>query len=96
MIAIEGAVVGRREVAEEIMGKTVDGDQGRFKTRNLQGDPCRRPAAGVPRLASPARRRWSESTSEIGDQIEKEIGVMDLMFRHDESFILALSPISPR
>jgi hypothetical protein len=35
MIAIEGAVAGRCEVAEEIMGKTVDGDQGRIETRNL-------------------------------------------------------------
>ena len=33
MIAIEGAVAGRREVAEEITGKMVDGDQRRIETR---------------------------------------------------------------
>ena len=53
---------------------------------------CRSATIGLAGEAS----LWCESTSEIGDKIEKEIGVMDMMFRHDESYILTLSPISPR
>jgi hypothetical protein len=53
---------------------------------------CRSATIGLTAEAS----LWSESKSEIGDKIEKEIGVMDMMFRHDESSILTLSPISPR
>lgn len=62
------------------------------KTRILLLRGCRSATIGLGGEAS----LCSEGTSEISDRIEKEIGVMDMMFRHDESFILTLSPISPR